>query len=101
MKKYCVRLSADLFYLTNSVDPDEMQHFIWVFTVCKSICLGVSQIQRVNIFCVYNFFYFFPSVKTYVLGAQMNFLDETVFLVPTIYGRKLFLIKHSYLEPDL
>ena len=33
-----------------SVDPDEMQHFIWVFTVCQSDCLGVSSLQRVNSF---------------------------------------------------
>ena len=27
-KKYCILLSEDLFYLyTNSVDPDEMQHY--------------------------------------------------------------------------
>ena len=25
-KNYCIILSEDLFYLTNSVDPDEMQH---------------------------------------------------------------------------
>ena len=38
-KIYCSLLSEDLFTLTNSVDPDEMQHyaeFYLVFTVCKS-----------------------------------------------------------------
>ena len=33
---FCLKL---FFIFTNSVDPDEMQHyaaFIWVFTVCKS-----------------------------------------------------------------
>ena len=34
--------------LTDSVDPDEMLHFIWVFTVCQNTHLGVSSIQRVN-----------------------------------------------------
>ena len=43
-----VFLFEDLFILTISVDPDEMQHYIWVFTVCKSTYLGVSHIQRVN-----------------------------------------------------
>ena len=33
--------------LANGADSDEMQHFIWVFTVCKSTHLGVSGIQRV------------------------------------------------------
>ena len=32
--------------LENNVEPDEMPHnmwhFIWVFTVCQSNCLGVS-----------------------------------------------------------
>ena len=26
-KKYCILLSEDLFTFTNSVDPDEMQHY--------------------------------------------------------------------------
>ena len=31
-----------------NVDPNEMlRHFIWVFTVSYSTCLGVSRIQRV------------------------------------------------------
>ena len=60
---FCLKI---FFTLTNSVDPDEMQHyaafyfmlhFIWVFTVCKSTCLGVSRIQRVNV----NFFLVFES----------------------------------------
>ena len=34
--------------LANSDDPDEMLHFIWVFTFCQSTHLGVSSIQRVN-----------------------------------------------------
>ena len=29
-----------------------MQHFIWVFTVCKSTRVGVSHIQRVDSFCI-------------------------------------------------
>ena len=31
-----------------------MLHFIWVFTVCQSTCLGVSFLQRVNIQKIYN-----------------------------------------------
>ena len=47
--KYCIFLSEDIFFtLTNSVDPDEMHHFIRVFTVCKSTCLGVSRIQKLK-----------------------------------------------------
>ena len=37
------------FVFTNSADPDEMWHFIWVFTVCYSINLGVPRLQRVNL----------------------------------------------------
>ena len=48
-KKYCFILSEDMFTFTNSVDPYEMQHFIWVFTVCKSTHLGVSRVQWANI----------------------------------------------------
>ena len=44
-----VFLSLEIdFVLANSADPDEMPHFIWVFTVCQSTCLGVSAPQRVN-----------------------------------------------------
>ena len=37
-----------IFNLENSADPDEIVHFIWVFTVCKSIHLGDTHIQRVK-----------------------------------------------------
>ena len=41
------------FTFTNSVDPDEMQHHATFhlglqITVCKSTCLRVSRIQKVN-----------------------------------------------------
>ena len=39
-----------IFVLANSVDPDEMPqtmwHFIWVFTICQSIHLGVTGKKR-------------------------------------------------------
>ena len=38
---YNLKKTEDYFTFTNSVDPDEMQHFIWVFTVCQSTCLPV------------------------------------------------------------
>ena len=56
-----------VFALTNSLDPggipqflsfflslytgshNIMRHFIWVFTICQSTRLGVSNIQRVNV----------------------------------------------------
>ena len=44
-------LKTYIFTITNSEDPDEMQHmlhFIWVFTVCKNTRLGVSRLQRVK-----------------------------------------------------
>ena len=46
LKIYRINLSEDLFTITNSVDPEEMEHFIWVFTDCKSTHLGVSHIQK-------------------------------------------------------
>ena len=36
------------FVLINSEDPDEMQHYIWVFTVCQSTQLEVNGIHRVK-----------------------------------------------------
>ena len=41
-------VTISFFTLTNSEDPDERPHFIWVFTVCKSTHLGVTRIQRVK-----------------------------------------------------
>ena len=38
----------DCFHLTNSADPDEMPHFIWVFTACQSTNLPVSRMKRIN-----------------------------------------------------
>ena len=35
------------FVLANSADPD-MRHFNWVFSVCQSIRLWVSGLQRVK-----------------------------------------------------
>ena len=37
-----------ILILANRVDPNEMQHFIWVFTVCQSSRYRVSSIQRVK-----------------------------------------------------
>ena len=49
----CISFPEDCFTFANSADPDEicnMQYFIWVFTVCQSICLPVSSLRmkRVN-----------------------------------------------------
>ena len=38
-KKYCIILSEDLFYLANSVDTDEMQHY-------AAIHLGLHCMQK-------------------------------------------------------
>ena len=43
MHFFCLKI---FFTLTNSVDPDEMSHFFWVFTVCKSTCIWVSYIYK-------------------------------------------------------
>ena len=44
-KTYCTSFSEDPFCLNNAA---EMQHFIWVFTVCKNTRLWVSSLQRVK-----------------------------------------------------
>ena len=37
-----------LVFVANSVDLDEMPHyFIWIFTVCQSSHLVVTNIQRI------------------------------------------------------
>ena len=49
-KKYIVFLSLKIvFVLANSVDPDEMQHLIWLFTVLSKYDLGVTSIRRVKL----------------------------------------------------
>ena len=58
-----------------------MLHFIWVFTVCKSSCLGVSQIQKVNP-CHAVYFYILHSSRICIVFARtttvvsMQFLSE-------------------------
>ena len=48
-KKKCIILSADLVYLNKQCTCSSIvRHFIWVITVCKSTCLAVSWMQRVN-----------------------------------------------------
>ena len=46
-----VKVQKDCFILPNNVesllDPDEMPHTIWGFTVCQSICILVSQNSKV------------------------------------------------------
>ena len=44
------------FVSANSDDPDELCHFIWVFTVCQSTCLEVSGLQRVNACAMSNIY---------------------------------------------
>ena len=43
-----LKFSEDCFILTSSAALDEMQHFayffIWVFTICQSMHLGVTRI---------------------------------------------------------
>ena len=42
---FCLKI---FLTFTNSVDPDKMQHFIWISTACKTTSLGVFGIQRLN-----------------------------------------------------
>ena len=53
VRGFCSKLVAFLslnsvFVLINSEDPDEMPHYIWVFTVCQSTQLEVNGIHRVK-----------------------------------------------------
>ena len=43
--KYCIRLSEDLFTITNSVDPDEMQHYAAFHLCIHCLLSGVSRIR--------------------------------------------------------
>ena len=48
-KTSCIFLSLNIvFVLINREDPDEMPHYIWVFTVCQSTQLEVNGIHRVK-----------------------------------------------------
>ena len=49
--KKCIILSEDLLYLyKQSTDPDEIQHFIWVSTVCQSTIFCFPNTFRDNIY---------------------------------------------------
>ena len=55
ISKYnCISISKDHFDITNSEDPVKcrnMRNFIWVFTVCQNLHLGVTSLQRVKRSC--------------------------------------------------
>ena len=54
MKYDVIRSLKGVLILVNSVDPDEMQHYILICTVCQSSArLGVSSVQRVKHKCIY------------------------------------------------
>ena len=114
LKKYCaVFLSLKIHFVFKQTVQTLMKghivhHFIWVFTVCLSTGLGVSNLQRIKIkFNICKILNLngklcglwqdaqvkintifeckivnnpYPPVFTYVLGAQKNRLIETVLL---------------------
>ena len=43
--------------MANSVDPDQMPHLIWVYTVCKG--LSVLILRAITVVVVFFFFVFF------------------------------------------
>ena len=55
LKKILYFFLKIIFTFTNSVDPNDskchiVQHFVWVFTVCKhTLNYGFTPLQRVNI----------------------------------------------------
>ena len=52
-KNYYISFSEDWFLSKQTVQTLTkgriMWHFIWVFTVCQSACLGVSVLKRVKV----------------------------------------------------
>ena len=46
--KIFILLSKDHFTFTNSVDPDEMLHFTWIFTFCIITLLGVPEYKGLS-----------------------------------------------------
>ena len=61
-----------------------MQHFIWVFTVCKSTYLGVSNTQRVNQFAcdpvieVQGTLHF--KIYLYLFNNKSKFLTDDIYV---------------------
>ena len=50
-QKYCISFSEDQFWFSKQhrlMKCCIVRHFIWVFTVCQSTCLGVCSHQRVK-----------------------------------------------------
>ena len=58
LKKYCILLSEYLFTFTNSVDPDEMQHF-------AAFHLGLHCLQK-------YLFRFFSNTKVNVYQIHLG-----------------------------
>ena len=54
-----------------------MLHFIWVFTVCQSTCLGASSIQRAKyqIIQLIRFLYLIHYMHSHYLRNEFDFLN--------------------------
>ena len=52
-----------------------MLYFIWIFTVCQSIRLGVFHNDSKT-----HISFYYPSYFSYVVGTQINHLNEMVIL---------------------
>ena len=66
-----------VFILANNVDPGEMPHlghFIWVFTVCQSMYLAISCIQRVNSYI----FLYMDTIRIRIHGECDGGIEKSV-----------------------
>ena len=63
------------FFIANSADPDEMPHFIWVFTVCQSTCLLVSRMQRI---CLFDLILYIPSTIFQIYREESSWVERVL-----------------------
>ena len=71
-----------VFVIADSVDPDEMWHFIWIFTVCQRTNLRVICIEMVNLES--RAFYLFRNEFNKFNNTRAQMLDSIYHMTNTL-----------------
>ena len=97
--QWCTSVSEDCFLpKANSADPDEMRLmrcFIWFLTVCKSTCLSVCRMTRVQAGHLCNQYYFLTSWFNYLLTSFLSLLKCELNVSDTLYFQMYALLNDT------
>ena len=85
--------------------PHIMWHFIWVFTVFKSTCLGVSRIQRVNKYTAdiskFHTYLLLKNSNLNQLVGILTFINKIKTTVVSFKTKNIVVFQHRYFYEPL